>query len=185
MKRILSFLLLALAVFTIRAETLNFRWDLFPDANYTGYVLDMTKVALSPGVTNRSQHTNWALSITIAGRTTTNTSVTIAPSALLGTNWFYLTATGPSTGTNVVAPTDMSLPVVFYKGSGKPGGFYMGSVEIQSTTNLTASIQWKTEQILPVEYDASATNKFYRALLAINQGIPIIPSANPPPSPGN
>lgn len=185
MKRILSLLLPVLAVFTIRAETLTFRWDVFPDANYTGYVLDMTKVPLAAGVTNRAQHTNWALSVTIAGRTTTTNAITIAPSALIGTNWFYLTATGPSSGTNVVGPTDMSLPVIYYKNAGKPGGFFMGSVEIQSTTNLTASIQWKTEQILPVEYDASATNKFYRAFLAINQGTPIMPSATPPPSPGN
>lgn len=181
MKRYLLSLALCLSV---AAETLNFRWDLFPDANYTGYVLDMTKVPLAAGVTNRAQHTNWALSVVIAGRTTTNTAVTIAPAALIGTNWFYLTATGPSSGTNVVGPTDMSLPVVYFKNPGRPGGFLMGSVEIQSTTNLTASINWQTESILPVQYDLGATNKFYRAMLAINQGTPTIPWLNTPPSPG-
>lgn len=180
MKRLLSLLASAVIALSAMAENLTFTWDVYPHTNYTGYILDYSKVFVAGAF--RADFTNWTGSFVVNGRTTTNITVTIPTTNLLGGTWFYLTATGPPQGTNVVFPSPLSLPVTTFRSTNLPSGF-RAAIEVQSATNLAAiPIKWTTEQILAVDLPNDAGQKYFRTLLAIKQGTPTMPVLNQPPA---
>lgn len=181
MKNLLALAASLLVALSAKADPLTFTWDVYPHTNYTGYTLLYSKVFVAGAY--RSDFTNWTGSFVINGRTTTNVTVSIPNTNLLGMTWFYLEATGPTIGTNVVFPSPLSFPVTSFRGTNQPNNF-RAALEIQSATNLASfPIQWKTEQILPFEVPNNAEQKYIRGVLAIAQGQPTMPIIHPPPSP--
>lgn len=172
MKHLITIMALCL---TVTAEDISFRWNQNPEPTVTSYILDYTKTRVNTNATRAAY--SWLMSTVITNRQT-NVTVTIPGATLTGgTNYFHLTAVDQS---GLVS--DLSHAVTAVKPSVVTGGNTV-AVTIQSTTNFTM-INWETEAVIPVLLSDDEPNKYYRAFLAIKQGIPNGFPTNPPAPPG-
>jgi len=159
-------LITLLAALSLRGETITFQWNANPEPDVAGYILDWSKNIGATNLTHRGQAgASWQGSWTnSSGRFSTNMTISIAGTNLVGINVFRLTAY-----TSAGLASDLSNSLIASKPTA-PTGERIGTVTIQSTTNLMA---WVTEDVIPFNMLPVTDNqKFWRARVDVKQGNP-------------
>lgn len=154
---------LLLTTLALVAENITFQWNANPEPEVSGYILHWSKNSAATNLTHYLQAgASWQQQWTNSGRLNTNLFVTIPGASLTGFNVFRLTAI-----TTAGLSSDLSNSLIATKPTA-PTGERIGTVTIQSTTNLQA---WVTEDVLPFNMTSPPDErKFWRARLDVKQG---------------